>query len=144
MVTTLNSSSPGPVKTDAAERSTPQTFAVETRLFDTARSLALASAMRVGRIEEQIADLRAQVMDLQAQIVGLRAEAELSRTAMERLSEYHPRVGEAYLCPWCWIELESARRQQLRETGLKADPTDRRSDEILNCRLCGNDWPVTG
>jgi hypothetical protein len=142
MVTTLNSSSPGQVNTDAAERSTPQTVAVEARLFDTARSLALASALRVGRLEEQIADLRAQIMDLQRQIVGLRAEAEHGRTAMERLAEYHPRVGESYLCPWCWIELESARRQHLCLTGHRVDPQDPRSDEMLNCRLCGNVWCV--
>ncbi|MGL4296969.1 MAG: hypothetical protein ACRCTG_14750, partial [Aestuariivirga sp.] len=111
-------------------------------MFGTARSLALASALRGGRIEEHIADLRAQIMDLQRQLVRLRAEAERSRTAMEQLTEYHCRVGEAHLCPWCWIELESASQQPLRLTGFKVDPRDYRSDEILNCRLFRSDWPV--
>ena len=142
MVTTFNSRSLGPVRTDAAEQSTAQAFAVETRLFDPARSLALSSALRVGRIEEQIADLRTQIMDLQAEIVGLRADSEHCRTSMERLAEYRPRVGDAYLCPWCWIELESERRQHLRLTGRQFDSYNHRSEEMLNCRLCGNDWPV--
>lgn len=53
-----------------------ETFAFETRLVDTTRGLAPAIVLRVGRMDEQIADLRSQFVELQRQVTRLRVEAE--------------------------------------------------------------------
>ena len=94
MVTTLNSSSPGPVKADAAERSTPQTFAVETRLSTRPGALRLPVPCALDGSKSKSPTSEHKSWICRRRIVGLRAKPSTVALRWKGSQNTTPELGK--------------------------------------------------